>query len=115
MSLKLSLDRFEIKKVSSAKFVAVQIDDNLETTNYINAKQNIQKSCALFKAKQLLDFKSLVKVSYTFIHTCLNCAIIACTSTNKTKLKKLYNQPKHALRIIFNKDKLVYVPIRLTK
>ena len=41
MSLKLSLDRFEIKQVSSAKFVAVQIDDNLETTNYINAKQNI--------------------------------------------------------------------------
>ena len=36
----------------------------------------------------------------------LNYANIAWASTNKTKLKKLNNHQKHALRFMFNKIKL---------
>ena len=62
--------------------------------------------CVLFKAEKLLDFKTLLKLYYSFIHTYLNFGNITCTSTNKIKLKNLYNQQKHALRITFNKNKL---------
>ena len=53
----------------------------------------------------LLDFKSLRKLYYSFIHTYFNYAHIGWASTNKIKLKKLYNK-QHALRIIFHTDKL---------
>ena len=54
----------------------------------------------------LLDFKSLRKLYYSFIHTYFNYAHIGWASTNKIKLQNLYNQQKHALIIIFHKDKL---------
>ena len=49
---------------------------------------------------------SLHTVFCLFIYTYLNYANISWASTSKTKWKKLYTQKKHALKIIFNKNKL---------
>ena len=56
--------------------------------------------------QKFVRFKSLRKLHYSFIHTYFNYAHVGRASTNKIKLKNLYNQQKHALRIIFHKDKL---------
>ena len=108
LSLKLpliSVDGFEMKQVSSAKFLGVPIDENITWEQQITLTQNkISGNLdVLFKTKNVLDFKTLLKFCYCFIDTYLIYANIAWTSTNKTKLKKLYNKQKDALIIIFNK------------
>ena len=77
----------------------------MKTANYLNAKKISKNLGVLFNAKKNLDFKSLLKLYYSFIHTYFNYAHIGLASTNKIKLKNLYDQ-QHALRIIFHKDKL---------
>ena len=42
---------------------------------------------------------------YTYIHTCINYANLAWASMIRTNLKKIHSQQKHAIRIIFRKDK----------
>ena len=45
----------------------------------------------------------------------INYANIAWASTNKTKLKKLFEKQKQAVRIIFNQDRFTYArPLRKT-
>ena len=45
---------------------------------------------------------------YSYIHSYLNYANTAWCSTNRTYLKKLQSQQKHAIRIIFHKNKLAH-------
>ena len=42
---------------------------------------------------------------YSYIHSYLNYVNTACCSTNRTYLKKLQSQQKHAIRIMFHKNK----------
>ena len=42
---------------------------------------------------------------YAYIHTYVNYANLAWASTIRTNLKKIHSQQKHAIRIIFRKDK----------
>ena len=42
---------------------------------------------------------------YAYIHTYINYANLAWASTIRTNLKKIHSQQKHAIRIIFRKDK----------
>ena len=60
---------------------------------------------ALYRAKFLLNKKSLKNIYFAFIHSYINYGNIAWASTNYTKLKKLDNKQKHASRIIFHQDK----------
>ena len=47
----------------------------------------------------------LLSLYYAYIHTYINYANLAWASTIRTNLKKIYSQQKHAMRIIFLKDK----------
>ena len=47
----------------------------------------------------------LLSLYYAYIHTYINSANLAWASTIRTNLKKIHSQQKHAMRIIFLKDK----------
>ena len=57
---------------------------------------------------KILDEDSLKTVYFSYIHSYLNYANIASASTYATKLKRVYLKQKHAVRIVFNKDKLTH-------
>ena len=86
------------------KFLGVQINENITWKLQITLTQNKRSKILVFYLT-LLDFKSLRKLYYSFIHTYFNYAHTGWASTNKIKSRNLYNQQKHAL-IIFQKDKL---------
>ena len=69
----LFLDGFKIEQVSSAKFLGVQINDNITLEQKITLMQKkISKNLGvLFKAKKVLNFQTLLKIYYSFIHICL--------------------------------------------
>ena len=57
------------------------------------------------RAKQFLGKHSLLTLYYSYIHTYLNYANLTWASTNRTNLKKLLSQQKHAIRIVNNKTR----------
>ena len=56
--------------------------------------------------RQFLNEDSLKTLYFSYIHSYLNYANIAWESMYATKLKRVYLKQKHAVRIVFNKDKL---------
>ena len=69
----LFLDGIKIEEVSSAKFLGVQINDNITLEQKITLMQKkISKNLGvLFKPKKVLNFQTLLKIYYSFIHICL--------------------------------------------
>ena len=59
----------------------------------------------MYKAKPFLDKDSLLSLYFSGIHSYINYANLAWASKHKTNLKKVYSQQKHALRIVYNKDR----------
>ena len=62
----------------------------------------------LYRAKPLLQAKSLKSIYFVYIHSYLNYANIAWGSTYRNKLKTIYFHQKHAVCIVFNEDKLTH-------
>ena len=54
----------------------------------------------------MLEEKSLQSIYFAYIHSYLNYANIAWANTYRTSLKIFYFHQKHAVRIVFNEDKL---------
>ena len=81
------------------------MDENLSWKEHL--KQNkIAKSVGLiYKAKPFLDKGSILSLYFSYIHSYINYANLAWASTHKTNLKKIHSQQKHALRILYNKDR----------
>ena len=80
-----------IKKKSSVKFLGVILDENISWKDHI---KTIEKKLAkniglLYRTKPYLDETSLKTIYFSYIHSCLNYANIACASTRITKLKPL--------------------------
>ena len=61
-----------------------------------------------YKARPYSGKRSLLCLYYSFIHSYLNYANTLWCNTNRTYLKKLQSQQKHAIRIIFHKNKFVH-------
>ena len=59
----------------------------------------------MYRAKPFLDTDSLLSLYFSYIHSYINYANLAWTSTHKTNLKKIHSQQKHALRIVYNKGR----------
>ena len=55
-----------------------------------------------------LDKESLKRVHFSFINSYIGYCNIAWASTSKTKLTRIFNKQKHALRIIHNKSICVH-------
>ena len=57
------------------------------------------------RAKSFLDKETLLALFYSYIHSYLNYANLAWSSTYLTYLKTLRSQQKHAIRVVHNKTK----------
>ena len=104
---KLSIYNQEIKRISYTKFLAVLLDENLLCNKHLKYTENeIAKSIALmYKAKSFSNKDSLLSLYFSYIHSYINYANLAWASTHKTSLKKTHSQQKHAVRIVYNKDR----------
>ena len=58
----------------------------------------------MHKSRNILSKRFMKKLYFSFIHSYLNCASIAWTSTNKSNLISLHRHQKHASRIIYDKN-----------
>ena len=103
---KISINNQEIKRASCTKFL-ILLDENLSWKEHLKYTENeITRSTGLtYKAKPFLDKDSLVSLYFPYIHSYINHANLALAGTHKTNLKKIHSQQKHALRIVYNKDR----------
>ena len=60
----------------------------------------------MYKPKPHIDKHSLLSLYHSYIHSYINCGNIAWRSTTRTNLKKIYIKQKHAIRIVYSKDRL---------
>ena len=106
----LKLSNFIISRETSIKFLGILLDENLTWKHHNKMIENkVSKSIGImYKARLILNRRSLKFIYFSFIHSYINHANIAWGSTNKSKLMHLYRQQKHASRIIFSKDKFTH-------
>ena len=80
------------------------LDEHIAWNDHIHAiEKKLAKNIGLlYRARQFLDKESLKTIYFSYIHSYLNYANIAWTSTYFTKLRAINYQQKHAVRIIFN-------------
>ena len=62
----------------------------------------------MFKSRNSLSKKLMKQLYFSFIHGYLNYVNIAWASTNKSNLISLYRHQKHAIRIIYDKDRFAH-------
>ena len=97
-----------IERKTAIKFLGVMLDENISWVEHIRTVETkLAKNIGLlYRAKPLLEEKSLKSIYFAYIHSYLNYANIAWASTYRTKLKTIHFHQKHAARIVFNEDKL---------
>ena len=107
---KLIINNYEIQKEESIKFLGVLLNQHLTWKKHIKLTENkIAKNMGtLYKARPYLDKRALLCLYYSYIHSYLNYANTAWCSTNRTYLKKLQSQQKHAIIIIFHENKFAH-------
>ena len=86
------------------------LDEHISWIDHVRTVENkIAKNIGLlYCVSQLLNEDSFKTVYFLYIHSYLNYADIAWASTYATKLKRVCLKQKHAVRIVFNKDKLTH-------
>ena len=97
-----------IDRTHVIKFLDVLLDENITWKNHIcSVEKKLAKNIGLlYHAKYFLDESSLKTVHFSYIHSYVNYANIAWASTYQTKLKTVHYHQKHAVRIVFNQEKL---------
>ena len=103
---KLIINNYEIQREQSIKFLGVLLDQHLAWKELIKLTENkIDKNIGILcKARPYLDKRALLCTYYSYIHSYLNYANTEWCSTNRTYLKNLQSQQKHAIRIIFHEN-----------
>ena len=81
------------------------LNENISWKEHI---KTIEKKLAkniglLYHAKPYLDVMSLKTIYFSYIHSYLNYANIACASIRITKFKPLLYKQKQVVRVVFNK------------
>ena len=87
------------------------MDENLSWKEHLKYTENkIAKSIGLmYKAKPFLDKDSLLSLYFSYIHSYISYANLAWASTNKNNFKKIHSQQKHALRVVYDKDRYCHM------
>ena len=62
----------------------------------------------MYKSRNILSKGLMKQLYFSFIPSYLNYANIAWASTNKSNLISLYRHQKHAIRIIYDKDRFAH-------
>ena len=99
-----------IERTSSIKFLGVMLDEHISWIDHVRTVENkkAKNIGLLYRVSQFLDEDSLQTVYFSYIHSYLNYANIAWARTYATKLKRVYLKQKHAVRIVFNREKLTH-------
>ena len=107
----VNFNNIEIKRESSVKFQGVIIDENITWNKHMELVENkVSKNIGiLYRASHYLDKKSLKSIYFSFIHNYVNYCNIAWASTSRTKIDKILKKQKHAVLIIYNKDKFTHL------
>ena len=113
---KLNINNSEIERSECLKFLGVfllflGLDENLcwkdHIIKYIESK--IAKNIGLlYTAKPYIDKHLLLSLYHSYIHSYINYGNITWGSTARSNLKKIYSQQKHAIRIVYSKDRLTH-------
>ena len=84
----MHINNNEIKRVTSTKFLGVIIDENLTFKEHLKTVENkVSKNLGmLYKAKPILDKKSLKALYFSFKNSYVNYANIVWGSTYRTSL-----------------------------
>ena len=87
--------------MGSIKFLGALLHEHLSWKENIRYTENkVAKSIGLFyRAKPFLGKNYLLTLYYSYIHAYLSYANLSWARTNRTNLKKLLNQQKHAIQI----------------
>ena len=98
---KLYIDNFEVIREGGTKFLRNYIDENLIWKYHIEHVCNkASKSIGImYKSSNILSKRLMKQLYFSFIHSYLNYA------KNKSNLISLYRHQKHAIRIIYDKDR----------
>ena len=103
----LLLPKLNVIRSECLKSLGVLLDENIcwkEHIKYIESE--IAKNIGLlYKAKPYIDKHSLLPLHHSYIHSNISYGNIAWGSTARTNLKKIYSQQKHAIRIVYSKDR----------
>ena len=107
---KLTISNHVIERQEFIKFLGVLLDENLNWKEHIKyTKNKIAKNLGLlYKARPFLEKNVLLALYYSYIQTYINYPNIAWGSTCRTNFEKINSQQKHAIRIIFNKNKFAH-------
>ena len=102
---KLNINNTEIERSECLKFLGVFLDENLCLKEHIKySESKIAKNIGLL----YIDKHSLLSLYHSYIHSYINYGNITWGSTARTNLKKIYSQQKHAIRIVYSKDRLTH-------
>ena len=98
-----------IERTFSINFFGVMLDEHISWIDHVRTVENkkAKNIGLLYHVSQFLNEDSLKTVYFLYIHSYLNFANLAWTSTYATELERVYLKQKHSLRIVFNKDKLL--------
>ena len=99
-----------IERKSSKITLGVLMGKHLSWVNRVRIVEfEIVKNTGLhYHLSQILSENYFETVCFSYIYYYLNYANIGWVSTYPTKLKRVYLKQKHAVRIVFNKDKLTH-------
>ena len=106
----LMISNNNTERKPSIKFLGVMLDEHICWIDHVRTlEKKIAKNIGLiYRVSHFLNEDSLETVYFSYIHSCLNYANIAWASTYRTKLKRVYLKQKHAVRTVFNKEKLTH-------
>ena len=112
---KLIINNYEIQREES--ILGVLLDQHLTWKEHIKLTENkiARNIGTLYKARPYLDKRALLCHCYSYIHSYLNYANTTWCSPNRTYLKKLQSQQKHAIRIIFHESKFAHTRVYFKK
>ena len=115
----------ELRRKASIKFLAVLLDENLTSKDHISTIENkIDKNIGLiFRAKNVLNKNSLIKLYYSFIHSYLNYTNMAWSSTHKPEeyyratwyifqLQSWKMIKKHSKKFVVFSHKIIFLHLR---
>ena len=107
---KLVIENIYIKREHVTKFLGVFIAENLSWKQHIDiVSSKISKSIGiLYKSRDVLNKQCLKQLYFSFLHSCVNNANIAWSSTSKSKHERLYCCRKHVARVIYHKDRYTH-------
>ena len=106
----LFIDGINLKREIVAKFLDVFIDENDTWKADINKKstKTSKRISIVYRARITIPRKKLNQLCFSFVHSYLNYANLACCSTQKTKCSTLFRQYKQSIRLTSFKDQFTH-------